>query len=146
MRAALAILLFITNVTAGTFLVAAGATADAVPPGSAKDIRERLTPYGVLCKAADPCGAAAGPAAGTGLKGDAIYGKYCVACHAAGVSGAPKLGSRADWGPRIAKGLDGLFASGINGKAPGMPARGTCTDCTDAEVKTAVKFMVDKAK
>ena len=141
MRSALAILLFITSVTASI-----AAVADAVPPGSAKDIRERLKPVGMLCKAADPCGAAAAAATGTGLSGEKIYGQFCVACHSAGVSGAPKLGAKADWAPRIAKGMDALFSSGINGKAPAMPARGTCVNCTDNEIKTAVKFMVGKAK
>ena len=141
MRAALAIVLFITSVTA-----CLSAVADAVPPGSAKDIRERLTPVGGLCKAADACGAAAVAATGTGLTGDKIYGQFCIACHAAGVSGAPKFGAQADWAPRSAKGLDALFSSGINGKPPAMPARGTCVNCTDAEIKSAVKFMVDKAK
>ena len=140
MRAALALLLFI-GVTASV-----AAVADAVPPGSAKEIRERLQPFGSLCKAADPCGAAAVAATGTGLSADKIYGQFCVACHAAGVSGAPKLGAQADWAPRIAKGLDSLFGSAINGKPPAMPARGTCMNCTDDEVKSAVKFMLDKAK
>lgn len=141
MRVALAFLLFITSVTASIAVV-----ADAVPSGTAKEIRERLKPFGGLCKASDPCGASAAAATGTGLSGDKIYGQFCVACHATGVSGAPKFGSAADWQPRIAKGMDTLFGSGINGKPPGMPARGTCANCTDAEIKSAVKFMVDKAK
>ena len=39
-----------------------------------------------------------------------------------------------------------LFGSAINGKPPAMPARGTCMNCTDDEVKSVVKFMLDKAK
>lgn len=89
--------------------------------------------------AAAPAATAAAPAA---VDGKAVYGKACIACHLAGVANAPKLGDTAAWAPRIAKGMDSLMASAING-IPGtaMPARGTCAACTDEELKAAVLYM-----
>ncbi len=47
-------------------------------------------------------------AAGADDHGKKIYDTTCMACHAAGVAGAPKLGDKAAWAPRIAQGMDTL--------------------------------------
>ena len=73
--------------------------------------------------------------------GEAIYNKACVACHASGVAGAPKLGDKAAWEPRLALGVDGLLQSAITGKNA-MPPRGTCMDCSDDDLKIAIEFML----
>jgi cytochrome c5 len=105
-----------------------------------------------------PAVAAAGGAAtdGSGEKtvadassaaGEAIYNKACVACHAAGVAGAPVVGDAAAWADRIAKGMDALYSSGINGLAGGaMMAKGGCMACTDDEIRAAVDFMVAQSQ
>ncbi len=79
--------------------------------------------------------------------GDQVYGSFCIACHASGAAGAPKLGNAADWGPRAAKGIDVLLQAAVNG-VPGtaMSPRGLCSDCSDAELKAAVQYMVDNSK
>ena len=59
--------------------------------------------------------------------------------------GSPKFGVAADWAPRIAKGLETLNTHAIAG-FNAMPAKGTCAACTDAEIKAAVKYMVDGSK
>ena len=46
---------------------------------------------------------------------------------------------------RIAQGMDALFVSALNGKN-GMPARGTCGNCSDDEIKATVKEIVGKSK
>ena len=74
--------------------------------------------------------------------GEQIYGKYCYSCHAAGIAGAPKVGSAEAWGPRVAKGLDALVASTIQGVAPTMPPRGLCSNCTDADIRNTVAWMI----
>jgi cytochrome c5 len=74
----------------------------------------------------------------------ALYTQVCAACHIAGVAGAPKLGDKAAWAPRLALGIDGLTASVIKGKNA-MPARGGSAG-TDAEIKAAVTYMVSTAK
>ena len=74
----------------------------------------------------------------------ALYAQACAACHIAGVAGAPKLGDKAAWAPRLAAGVDGLTASSIKGKGA-MPPRGGST-ASDAEIKTVVAYMVSTVK
>jgi cytochrome c5 len=84
-----------------------------------------------------------------GDKGEATYNASCVACHGAGVAGAPKLGDKAAWGPRIAQGMAKLeehALKGFQGKAGMMPAKGGNPALADADVKAAVAFMADKSK
>jgi len=71
----------------------------------------------------------------------------CSACHASGAAGAPKVGDKAAWKARIAKGLPALEMSGIKG-IPGtaMMAKGGRTNLTDAQIKSIVKYMVDASK
>lgn len=89
---------------------------------------------------------AAAPAAG-GASGKEIYEGACFVCHMAGISGSPKLGDTVAWEPRIAKGMDALVQSAING-IPGtaMPPRGTCAACSDSDLKAAVEYMVSQAR
>lgn len=77
--------------------------------------------------------------------GKALYEKACMACHAAGVAGAPKLGDKTAWAPRLKLGADGLTASVIKGKGA-MPARGAAAGASDADIKAAVQYMVNAAK
>lgn len=79
--------------------------------------------------------------------GKAVYNQTCVACHLAGASGAPKLGDKKAWAPRIDKGMDALMESALNGiEGTAMMPRGTCNDCSDAELQAAVEYMVEQAK
>lgn len=93
--------------------------------------------------AAEPAVAAAAPAADPAV-GKAVYDKACALCHAAGVAGAPKLGDKDAWAPRIATGLDALVKVSIAGKGA-MPPRGAST-ATDDELRAAVQFMVDQSQ
>lgn len=77
--------------------------------------------------------------------GAAIYNKTCAVCHAAGVANAPKLGDKAAWAPRIGLGVDALVASVSAGKGA-MPPKGTCMDCSDADLKSAVEYMIGQAQ
>ena len=91
--------------------------------------------------------AAAAPAATQGAaagNGEAIYKQACVACHAAGVAGAPKLGDKAAWAPRIAQGEDQLVQSVIKGKGA-MPPRGAST-ANDADLRASVQYMLGTVK
>lgn len=77
------------------------------------------------------------------MSGEEVYNSACVACHAAGVAGAPKLGDAAIWEPRIAQGDDVLYDHAINGfKA--MPAKGGNTSLSDESVKAAVDYMIGR--
>lgn len=77
--------------------------------------------------------------------GKAIYDSKCFVCHASGVAGAPKFGDKAAWAPRISTGVDAMTQTVITGKGA-MPPKGTCADCSEAELKAAVEYMVDAAK
>ncbi|MBS0449040.1 MAG: cytochrome c5 family protein [Proteobacteria bacterium] len=85
--------------------------------------------------------AAAAPAAGTPPP---LFAQVCSACHATGVAGAPKVGDKAAWAPRIAQGIDGLVASAIKGKGA-MPPKGGST-ASEADIKAVVTYMVDSSK
>ena len=76
-------------------------------------------------------------------KGEKIYTATCLACHGAGVLGAPKFGDKAMWAPRIAKGMDVLYANSIKGINT-MPARGGNAALKDDDMKAAVDYMVSK--
>jgi len=85
--------------------------------------------------------AAEAPAAAA--DGKQIYETTCQACHKAGVAGAPKLGDKEAWAPRIAKGNDALLTSAKNG-LNAMPPRGTCMSCSDDDLAAAIAYMVEQ--
>lgn len=76
--------------------------------------------------------------------GEALYKQACAACHVAGVAGSPKFGDKAAWAPRIQTGIDALTASVIKGKGA-MPPKGGSAG-SDADIRSAVVYMVDAAK
>ena len=78
--------------------------------------------------------------------GQAVYMRHCFACHQSGVAGAPRLGDKEEWAPRLAKGRDTLVDNVIRGMTPGMPPRGACASCTDEALRLAVDFMVAGAQ
>lgn len=79
----------------------------------------------------------------------AVYERACAACHKGGFggffTGAPKTGKQSDWEPLLEKGVDALVASTLNGVGK-MEARGGCEDCSDAEIRAAVEYMVAKSR
>jgi cytochrome c oxidase subunit 2 len=83
---------------------------------------------------------AANAAASGSMDGKAVYEKYCVVCHGAGVAGAPKFGDKAAWAPRLKQGQDTLYAHALQGfKA--MPPKGGATDLPDAVIKATVDYL-----
>ena len=65
------------------------------------------------------------------------------ACHAAGVLGAPKFGSKEDWAPRLKDSMDTVYNTRCTAGA--MPPKGG-SNASDADVKAAVDYMVNAAK
>ena len=89
--------------------------------------------------------AAAPVAAAEDLPGETVYNQACVACHGAGIAGAPKMGDKAAWAARIAQGADTLHThalQGFQGKGGYMPPKGGRTDLSDQSVINAVDYMV----
>lgn len=116
-------------------------------------VTERIKPVGeVSVQAAElrpepVASAAAAPA--PGRDGQQVYQASCAVCHGAGIAGAPKVADKGQWAKRIAKGVDTLYASalnGIQGSGGAMPPKGGNAALSDAEVRAAVDFMVRQAK
>ena len=72
--------------------------------------------------------------------GEQIVQARCARCHRTGEGGAPKIGDREAWIPRVKQGLDVVVRSAINGHGA-MPARGGQADLTDSEMRSAVVYM-----
>lgn len=130
----------------GLLLVcAAVTTASAIAPGTEDEIRARLEPVGQLCRAGDDCGVVVAAAPTEPRSGEEVYNSYCFACHATGVGGAPVVGDIAAWEPRVAKGMESLWGTMQNGLGA-MPAKGTCVNCSDDELRASMNFLVDSGK
>ena len=106
-------------------MTASTAAAAAPAPVAAKPAEKPAT----VAKAAEP---------------PALFQQVCSACHLTGAAGAPKLGDKAAWAPRLAQGIDGLTANAIKGKNA-MPPRGG-SSATDAQIREVVTYMYNAAK
>jgi cytochrome c5 len=136
---------------AGSAIAAQSADADSA-------LIKRITPVGSVCVEGKACdgvvqptapvaATAATPAAAAGgaRSGEQVFNAYCHVCHAAGLMGAPKVGDKASWAPHIAKGKSTLYSHAMSG-FNAMPVKGTCADCTEAEIKAAVDYMTGKSE
>ncbi|MDQ7988986.1 MAG: c-type cytochrome [Candidatus Dactylopiibacterium sp.] len=85
------------------------------------------------------------PVATGPMSGEEIVTKICSACHGTGVSGAPRMGDKAAWAPRLAEGMNTVYNIALNGKGA-MPARGGRPTLSDDEVKSAVDFLVKQVQ
>ena len=73
--------------------------------------------------------------------GEDVYKGQCAACHATGVSGAPKVGDAAAWAPRVGQGFEALVQSALKGKNAMAPQGGG--EFNDLEISRAVAFMAN---
>jgi len=81
--------------------------------------------------------------------GAAVYNSGCMACHSAGVAGAPKVGDKDAWTDRIAQGMDLMYEHaivGFQGEAGYMPPKGGFAHLSDDDVKLAVDYMVEQSQ
>ncbi|MDP8305788.1 MAG: c-type cytochrome [Candidatus Chlorobium antarcticum] len=81
--------------------------------------------------------------------GKTVYDASCVACHASGIMGAPKVGLKTAWTSRIPQGLETMVQKsikGYQGTKGMMPAKGGNAKLTNAEVGNAVAYMVEQSK
>lgn len=91
---------------------------------------------------------AAGDAESAGVdeaRAKEIYQSKCFACHGTGAAGAPVLGKTDAWAPRIDKGMDTLTKHAVEG-FNAMPPMGTCMDCSEAEIRAVVEYMVTESE
>jgi cytochrome c5 len=104
-------------------------------------VLERIKPVGTVVLA--EAGAASG-----NLSGQQVFAQVCKTCHETGLAGAPKVGDKAAWAPRIAEGENTLVQhaiAGYQGKTGVMPPKGGNPDLTDDEVHRAVVYLADQA-
>lgn len=110
---------------------------DADPAAAQAKVEERISPVAnVDVEQVD--------AVKVALSADAVYQQNCLACHGAGVMGAPAFGDKAAWAPRIAQGYETLVKHAIEGIRM-MPARGGNAALSDDEVASAVAYMANEA-
>ena len=108
-----------------------------------EDIAMRLKPVVSLDKMQNSPMASAGGDVADKSPED-MYKGACLACHASGAAGAPKLGDAAAWTARLAKGLDALVSSAINGIGA-MPPRGG-SQYNDEQIRAVVEYILDNSK
>ena len=76
--------------------------------------------------------------------GKEVVDSVCIACHGAGVSGAPRIGDKKAWSKLASRGLTGLSQSALNG-IRNMPPHGGNLALTDTEVERAITYMVNRS-
>lgn len=118
--------------------------------GKKEEAQTPAQPAAEAAKPAEAAKAAEGAASGDqAAKGEKVFKATCAMCHQTGAAGAPILGNKDDWGPRIAQGMPTLYThalKGFTGKKGAMPAKGANPSLSDEDVKAAVDYMVSKAK
>jgi len=83
------------------------------------------------------------------MSGPQVYNSACLACHGAGIGGAPILGDAGQWAPRIEQGIDVLTQhaiQGYTGSVGYMPPKGGRMDLSDDEIAGAVDYMVAESQ
>jgi cytochrome c5 len=107
-------------------------------------VAERIQPVGKV-EFGEP-GAAAGGAARTG---EELVKQVCAACHTTGAAGAPKIGDKAAWAPRIKAGLQKMTDGAVKGitvkGAMVMPPKGGAADASELEIARAIVYMVNQS-
>ncbi|MFZ0791177.1 MAG: c-type cytochrome [Chromatiaceae bacterium] len=141
----ISVLIGVALVVAIVYMLAAGRFASEGGQASPEAVAARLAPVGTVNTDAAAVAAAPATAAVSDDPGAATYNRVCQACHATGAAGAPLLGNKEAWQPRIDQGLDVMLQTAINGKGA-MPPRGTCTNCSDEDLKAAIEYMVSQVK
>ena len=122
-------------------------------------VDEHLKPFGRVALAGEappegeaapaPAVAATPAPVAAPLSGPQVFNQACNACHGAGIAGAPKMGDKAAWAPRIAQGVATLkkhALEGFQGKTGVMPAKGGFVNLSDAEIGAGVEYMVSQSK
>ncbi len=84
------------------------------------------------------------------IEGRSTWMNTCQTCHLRGLTGAPIIGDKQAWKPRIEKGIEVLFDHALNGfigpSYSEMPPKGGFKELNDEQVKQAVLFMVEAGK
>src|SRR6185295_4996403 len=127
------LIVMITQMVTGGLKVEVGGRAM-----SEDAVAERLKPVGevALAEASTTPGV---------RSGEQVVNTVCQTCHGAGLVGAPKIGDKAAWQPRLTQGVAALHEHAIKG-IRAMPPRGGNPSLSDAEVSAAVDYMLKQSK
>ncbi len=135
---ALAFLIPILLIVMIVQMITGGLRVEAGPAMSEDAVAQRLQPVGNVALAETSSTTEAG-------SGEQVVNAVCQACHGAGLVGAPKLGDKAAWRPRLAQGVNTLHEHAIKG-IRAMPPKGGNASLSDAEVSAAVDYMLKQSK
>ncbi|EKU84033.1 c-type cytochrome [Massilia timonae] len=140
---------FMTNKSGASFKEPAEpAPAPAAAEAPADAAATTVAPVAPVPAATPAAAPAAAPAIASADAGKKAYDSACIACHGAGIAGAPKFGDKAAWTARLGQGANVMYEhaiKGFQGKAGFMPPKGGST-LPDAEIKAAVDYMVAAVK
>ncbi len=75
--------------------------------------------------------------------GKTLFESKCALCHSRGLAGAPRLGNKADWRPRIKKKFSLLLKHATTGYRA-MPPKGACLECSTADLGAAIDYMLEQ--
>lgn len=110
-------------------------------PGTVDDIALRLKPVVTLDNILATASSGSGDLAAMSPK--RLYEGACMACHAAGIAGAPRLGDSAAWQGRLANGIDSLLATVVNGKGAMPPNGGSIY--TKGQIRSVIDYMLGES-
>lgn len=79
------------------------------------------------------------------VRGEQVYRQSCAVCHDKGVAGAPRISDTAAWSPRLARGMDAMYATALNGKGA-MPPKGGNPALGETDVKAAVDYLAAQSR
>jgi len=115
------------------FMAGTAIAAGAKPGGAAGGL--------AAARAAAPLAAAgAAVTAAETERGAEIVKRVCKGCHEIGVLGAPKIGRKADWEPRLKKGEATLVQNATRGIG-NMPPKGGAAELTAGDLRAAIRYM-----
>lgn len=77
------------------------------------------------------------------LLGKTIFESKCILCHKNGVAGAPRLGNKPDWAPRIKKKFS-LLLKHVTMGYQAMPPKGACLECSISDLEIAIRYMLEQ--
>lgn len=77
------------------------------------------------------------------LLGKTVFESKCILCHKNGVAGAPRLGNKPDWAPRIKKKFS-LLLKHVTMGYQAMPPKGACLECSISDLEIAIRYMLEQ--
>ena len=107
--------------------------------GTMEDIAMRIKPV-ITIDSILASGADAGSGEMAQKSPQELYQGACLACHASGVAGAPKLGDSAAWQSRLGDGIDAMVASAIKGKGAMPPKGGSAY--SDDQLRIVIEYIL----